>query len=224
VIPDVPVLSVRRAYARWGAIVSALASGTCGLAIILSADAPALVRLLGAAICGISLIAAIADRWHMSAGTDALRRIAGDASAIATDAVTDGPGRGTGLPALEVPHPGTAQDLQTAMRLFGSEIIDQVNTSVSTVLTENHQMREMASEMATASAQAKDQFKHALLRAVEAESGIEQLKAFSGELTVSIELIGSEVKRSIAIGSHHARLRRDHGDAVACGVRRDQDD
>jgi len=53
--------------------------------------------------------------------------------------------------------------------------------------------------MATASAQAKDQFKNAMKRAVEAENGIEQLNNFSGELTGSIQAIGTEVKRSIAI-------------------------
>jgi methyl-accepting chemotaxis protein len=89
--------------------------------------------------------------------------------------------------------------MQTAMRLFGSAIVDQVDTSVNTVLADNHQMREMASEMSTASTQAKDQFKGAMLRAVEAEAGIEQLNAFGGELSSSIRFVGSEVKRSIAI-------------------------
>jgi methyl-accepting chemotaxis protein len=85
------------------------------------------------------------------------------------------------------------------MTRFGSAIVDQVDTSVSTVLSENHQMREMASEMATASTQAKDQFKGATSRAVEAEGGIEQLNAFGSELSGSIRFVGSEVKRSIAI-------------------------
>jgi methyl-accepting chemotaxis protein len=89
--------------------------------------------------------------------------------------------------------------MQTAIALFGSAIIDQVDTSVGIVLSENHQMREMASEMATASTQAKDQFKGAMSRAVEAEGGIEQLNAFGSELSRSIRFIGSEVKRSIAI-------------------------
>jgi methyl-accepting chemotaxis protein len=96
-------------------------------------------------------------------------------------------------------HPGTAQDMQTAMRLFGSAIVDQVDTSVNTVLGDNHQMREMASEMATAAAQAKDQFRGAMSRAVEAEGGIERLNAFGAELSGSIQFIGSEVKRSIDI-------------------------
>jgi methyl-accepting chemotaxis protein len=100
---------------------------------------------------------------------------------------------------LDGVHHGTAQDMQTAMQLFGSAIVDQVDTSVNTVLSENHQMREMASEMATASTQAKDQFKGAMLRAVEAEGGIEQLNAFGSELSASIQFIGSEVKRSMAI-------------------------
>jgi methyl-accepting chemotaxis protein len=100
---------------------------------------------------------------------------------------------------LDVASTGTVQDMQTAMRLFGSTIIDQVNTSVSTVLGGNHEMREMAGEMAHASLQAKDQFRNAMSRAVEAETGIEQLTAASAELTTSIEAIGAEIKRSIAI-------------------------
>jgi methyl-accepting chemotaxis protein len=96
-------------------------------------------------------------------------------------------------------HPGTARDMQTAMRLFGSAIFDQVDTSVGTVLNENHQMRDMASEMATASIEATEQFRGAMARAVEAEAGIEQLNTFGIELSSSIQTIGSEVKRSIAV-------------------------
>jgi methyl-accepting chemotaxis protein len=87
---------------------------------------------------------------------------------------------------------------QTAMRQFGSAIVDEVETSVGTVLTENRQMREMASEMASAAEQAKDQFRHSMERAVEAEGGIEQLNSFSTELAGSIKVIGSAVKNSIA--------------------------
>jgi methyl-accepting chemotaxis protein len=100
---------------------------------------------------------------------------------------------------LDGVHSGSALDRRNAMTRFGSAIVDQVDTSVSTVLSENHQMREMASEMATASTQAKDQFKGAMSRAVEAEGGIEQLNAFGSELSGSIRFVGSEVKRSIAI-------------------------
>jgi methyl-accepting chemotaxis protein len=100
--------------------------------------------------------------------------------------------------ALATANSGTTRDLQTAMRLFGSAITEQVNTSVNSVLSENRQMREMAGEMATASAQATDQFKNAMSRAVEAEGGIEQLGTCSGALTGSIQVIGSEVQRSIA--------------------------
>jgi methyl-accepting chemotaxis protein len=95
--------------------------------------------------------------------------------------------------------PQTAQDLQTALRLFGSAIIDQVDTSVSTVLNENNQMREMATVMASASSQATDQFQASMARAGEAEAGIEQLNGFSNELTGSITVIGTSVKSSIAI-------------------------
>jgi methyl-accepting chemotaxis protein len=57
----------------------------------------------------------------------------------------------------------------------------------------------MAGEMSTASTQAQDQFQIAMARAVEAETGIEQLNTFSGELSGSIQVIGDEVKRSTAI-------------------------
>lgn len=149
-----------------------------------------------------------------------------ETDATAKNTIADDTGPGTQPMVLDSVHPGTAHDMQTAMRLFGSAIVYQVDTSVSTVLSENHQMREMASEMATASEQAKDQFRGAMSRAVEAEGGIEQLNAYGNELSASIGFIGSEVKRSIAIGpgGNHKRLRRDHGGAVADGVRRYQDD
>jgi methyl-accepting chemotaxis protein len=192
-----PALSGRPGFALWVAIAPALASGACGVAIMVSPDTPSLVRLLGAAVGAISLFAAVALRRVLVASIDAPELPGREASAntSAADVIS----HGTRSAVLDVAEPGTAKDLETAMRLFGSTIIDQVDTSISTVLSENRQMREMASEMATASAQAKDQFKNAMSRSVEAESGIEQLNVFSGELTGSIQVIGAEVKRSIEI-------------------------
>jgi methyl-accepting chemotaxis protein len=93
-------------------------------------------------------------------------------------------------------HPGTARDMRTAMRLFGSAIIDQVDKSVVTVMKQNQQMREMADEMSTASEQASEQFKVAIARSLEADLGIKQLNDCNARLAGSIGVIGAEVKRS----------------------------
>jgi len=187
--PERSDLKQRIGPVPWLTIGSALGSGACGLGIVVSPDVPVAVRFLGAAVAGLSLLAASASRRLPNARGD--RPLDGDA---AMETVV------SARPvALEEPHPGTAQDMQTAMRLFGSAIIDQVDTSVGTVLDENQQMREMASEMAASSAQAQEQFQSAIACAAEAEGGIEQLNAFNADLTASIQLIGSEVKRSIGI-------------------------
>jgi methyl-accepting chemotaxis protein len=60
-------------------------------------------------------------------------------------------------------------------------------------------MREMASEMASTAEDAQNLFRGAMERAVETEGAIEQLNVFGGELSGSIQFIGSEVQRSIAI-------------------------
>lgn len=194
-----PASTFRSNRSKWIMLAPAFASVACGVTIMVSPDATTLVRMLGAAISGISLLTAISSYRAATIEIDPprlpVRAIETTAKeATANDAGPDPQSRG-----LDSVHPGTVYDMQTAMRLFGSTIVEQVDTSVSIVLSENHQMREMASEMATASTQAKDQFKGAMLRAVEAEGGIEQLNAFGSELGGSIRFIGSEVKRSIAI-------------------------
>jgi methyl-accepting chemotaxis protein len=196
-----PASTFRRASTPWVTIAPAFGCVACGVAILVWPDTPLLVRMLGAAVGGISLAAVINARWAIFEETAPPRlpvRASGSTNKdISADAADSGPQpampRGAG--------PGTARDMQTAMQLFGSAIFDQVDTSLNTVLSENHQMREMASEMAQASAQAKDQFRGAMARAVEAEGGIELLNTFGGELSSSIQFIGSEVKRSIAIVS-----------------------
>ncbi|MGA2290510.1 methyl-accepting chemotaxis protein [Bradyrhizobium sp.] len=194
-----PAAGFHRGRTQWGAIVPTLASAACGVAILVSPDVPTPARILAAAVAGISLFAWIGTRRAESAEADPPALPARLKDVMGKDMTAEGASHGAWPGEPNGIHPGTAQDMQTAMRLFGSAIVDQVDTSVNTVLGDNHQMREMASEMATAAAQAKDQFRGAMSRAVEAEGGIERLNAFGGELSGSIQFIGSEVKRSIDI-------------------------
>jgi methyl-accepting chemotaxis protein len=194
----VPPSAFQSGRTPWSVRVPALASIACGVAIIVCADTPMPVRVLGAAVIVISLFATISSNRAANVKPGPPQLVVHQIDA-AKDTVADGTGAGTPSTMLDGVHHRTPQDMQTAMQLFGSAIVDQVDTSVNTVLSENHQMREMASEMATASTQAKDQFKGAMLRAVEAEGGIEQLTAFGSELSASIQFISSEVKRSMAI-------------------------
>jgi len=194
-----PESSFRGSRTQWIVLAPAFASVACGVAILVSSDTTALVRMLGAAVSGISLLTVIGNYRAATIEVDPPRLSVRAMEAAAKDTTANDTEPGTQSTVLDGVHPGTARDMQTAMRLFGSAVTDQVDTSVDTVLSENHQMREMASEMATASTQAKDQFKGAMSRAVEAEGGIEQLNAFGSELSDSIRFIGSEVKRSIAI-------------------------
>jgi len=186
-----------RSGIAWGTVAPAIASCVFALVIMLTPDSPALVRLLGGAVGALSLFAAVTgqrnrnSRVAASSGTEA--------AAVAGGATAEDRRRDDQSAVPSDGHPGTGQDMQTAMRLFGSTIIDQVDSSVSVVLQENHQMREVANEMATAAAQATDQFQNAMSRAVDAENGIEQLNIVSGELTGSIQLIAAEIKNSIAI-------------------------
>jgi methyl-accepting chemotaxis protein len=85
------------------------------------------------------------------------------------------------------------------MHLFGSTILEQVDTSLSTVLRENQEMREMAGEMATASEQGKGHFNNAMKRSVDAEGGVVELNALGSELSQSIHVIAADVKHSIAV-------------------------
>jgi methyl-accepting chemotaxis protein len=167
------------------------AGGISGLAIVMWPNTPLSVRLLAAVIIGSVSFAAIA------------RRDGGDAP-MQTPKPADltGPANDSDAarPDLEeILQMGTRRDMQTALQLFGSAIFEEVDSSVATVLGENRMMREVAGEMSTSSTLAKDQFKLATVRAGEAESGIEQLHAFSNELSGLIQVIGLEIKRSIAI-------------------------
>jgi methyl-accepting chemotaxis protein len=99
---------------------------------------------------------------------------------------------------LEAPSAGTAQDMRTALGLFGAAILDQVETSVRTVLSENQQMRGVAEDLATGASEAQQQFKVAMSRTDDAEAGISQLNSVSGDLAASIRVIGNAVRDSIA--------------------------
>jgi methyl-accepting chemotaxis protein len=151
---------------------------------------PVAVRGLGLAGAGLAGLAAGAARGGGRAPFLAPPAATAETAASAA----------TAAPAmLAAPAMPTPRDMETAMQLLGSAIVDQVETSVSTVLAENHQMREMAREMAAAAEQAKDQFNHSMHRATEAEGSIEELHSFSGELAGSIQVIGVAVKSSIDI-------------------------
>jgi methyl-accepting chemotaxis protein len=204
-----PPASFQATQPPWIVMLPSLVSAACGLAVIGAPDTPVLVRLIGAVVCGVSLYSAfVSRRFSANAALDLRLLVASNTSAAAERAVTVDAVAGS---LVDDDHPGTARDMQTAMRLFGSAIFDQVDTSVGTVLNENHQMRDMASEMATASIEATEQFRGAMARAVEAEAGIEQLNAFGVELSGSIQTVGSEVKRSIAVvkdATTHAGITR----------------
>src|SRR5580658_7612208 len=66
-----PSLGIGRASVRGPAILSGLVSGACGLAIMIMPGTPASVRLLGAIVAGISLIAVVTRRRHLGLGIDA---------------------------------------------------------------------------------------------------------------------------------------------------------
>lgn len=102
----------------------------------------------------------------------------------------------TAVTTLQSVTSATSLDLQTAMRLFGSAIMDQVETSVSTVLGQNLQMREMAAEMTVGSTHSMAQFKLAAIRTSEAQAGMDELKGLGSELELSAAVIGAAVKSS----------------------------
>jgi methyl-accepting chemotaxis protein len=199
------------------ATVSTLATGTGGLAVALAADATLSLRMVGVAIAVASVLTFVSSRRGRVSETGQQPRAASDTPSVSSPRAAKPSTAPAGPAALEKPTTaleervpnvatdlagaaaGTASDLQTAMHLFGSAIVDQVEISVGTVLGKNGEMRVMAVEMVNAAVQATDQFRTAMTRAVEAESGIEQLKTFSGDLSGSIEVIGAEVQRSIAV-------------------------
>ena len=100
---------------------------------------------------------------------------------------------------LATPETGTPRDLKTAMSLFSSVIVDQVETSVAAVVQENSQMREMAQEMATAAVQANEQFGKSMAGASAAENCIERLGSVGEGLTDSIGIIVGEMNETMRV-------------------------
>lgn len=172
-------------------LLPAVASVACGIAVMALPDTPVLVRALGAAMTVSSLVAAFAC-WRMAsanAEASALQAVIAVPSASA-----DAEGEAARDDAARL-----SRDLQAAMQSFNSAVTNQVDTSVDTVLSENLQMRELANEIASTTEEANSLFRGAMERAVETEGVIEQLNVVGRELSGSIQLIGSEVQRSIAI-------------------------
>ncbi len=94
---------------------------------------------------------------------------------------------------------GTPRDLQTAMSLFSSVIVDQVETSVAAVVQENSQMREMAQDMATAAEQANEQFGKSMAGASAAEDCIERLGSVGEGLSGAIDIIVGEMTETMRV-------------------------
>ncbi|MCW2248644.1 methyl-accepting chemotaxis protein [Azospirillum fermentarium] len=100
---------------------------------------------------------------------------------------------------LAQPEGGTPRDLKTAMSLFSSVIVDQVETSVAAVVQENSQMREMAQDMATAAVQANEQFGKSMAGASAAEECIERLGSVGEGLTGAIGIIVGEMTETMRV-------------------------
>jgi Methyl-accepting chemotaxis protein (MCP) signalling domain len=194
----------------------------CGAALVAIPGTPWLSQGLGAAVLVLSLLsllagyrrgAAMAERAEVIPRsnpvpadprlTDPRHTDPGPTDLRSTDRGHTDPGSVPDNSAAADPLPpagltsGTTRDFATAMGMFGSEIVEQVETSVQSVLSENHQMREMAQEMADASVQAREQFKVSIARSADAESAIEHLQSFGTQLAASIERIAGEVRNSI---------------------------
>jgi methyl-accepting chemotaxis protein len=186
---------------HWAIICAHLANAACGLAVILAHGPAGVIRSIGILILGLTIVSA----WHLVTR----RKLSVTAAEMLTAApvlqiryqiaeAAENPPAEILMPALAIPSEGTPNDMHTAMGLFGSAILDQVETSVSTVLRENQQMREMANEMASGASQAQGQFKIATARSTEAEGAFEQLSAVSEELAGSIGVIGAAARDSMA--------------------------
>jgi methyl-accepting chemotaxis protein len=176
-----------------------LANGVC-LAIVLSPGVPEVLRLLATAVLAITVISGACLFWPRKAVLRAPDIWSCElADAELPDLEPPDGAVEAELPAsLQRASAGTPRDMLTAMGLFGCAILDQVETSVGTVLKENQQMREMANEMAAGATQAKAQFKTATARSTEAEGAFEQMNDVSGELARSIGLIGAAARASMA--------------------------
>ena len=126
--------------------LSAAGCLVCGMALVAMPGTPWLSETLGAGVTTLSLLllitgcgktAATADRTSVS--------LLPHPEAADPGAAPEQHAAAEPLP-LASPSPGTTRDFATAMGMFGGEIVEQVETSVQSVLTENHQMREMGGD------------------------------------------------------------------------------
>ncbi len=179
---------------RWASVFCSLAIVAGTTAVALSSATPGLLRLFSAAAGCFSLVHAIGAIFSKTNPGVAPVHARAERGASGPDSAPE-----PEPTLIAVAHPGTARDMQTAMQLFGSAIIDQVDSSVTTVMTENRKMREMANEMSDASQQASSQFSVAISRSTDADTGIVQLNACNTQLAAAITVIGSEVNRSVDV-------------------------
>ena len=169
------------------------AAGVVGLGALAGTDLPWQVRSL--AVMAVAAPGAVLLRRASDGSAEAA---ASPVAGTVVPAVSPGVSV-TGMPA-HAPQPGgTPQDLRTAMSLFGSVIVDQVDTSVAAVVQENSQMREMAAEMAAAANQANDQFRRSMDGAAAAELCIERLGSIGEGLTGAIGVIVGEVEGTVEV-------------------------
>jgi methyl-accepting chemotaxis protein len=202
----------RRAGDFWLAVAARFSEAACAAIILVLVKTPISLRLwIGATIA--MLIVSAYRKFRLSSKTTPeqspkhfqLEETPGAIVAQVDPQEIAGPAENSAAPdevestevtTLATASSATALDLQTAMRLFGSAIMDQVESSVSTVSKKNLEMREMAAEMTVGSTHSMAQFQLATKRTSEAEAGMEELKGFSSELEVSTGVIGSAVKTS----------------------------
>ncbi|MDO9712964.1 methyl-accepting chemotaxis protein [Paracraurococcus lichenis] len=175
---------------------------------VLTAGAPWITRILAAmgAICCFASMALV-GQWAQAMSASRVPRHSDAPAAIAP----------LPTPAVAV-GTGTANDLHTAMELFGSAIIDQVDTSIAAVVEENRQMREMAAEMAGAAQQANDQFKQSMMQASDAEQSIERLRTIGDGLSGAVGVIDREVEGTVRVikeAMHQAGSTRQCVDTMA---------
>ncbi|MDO9711858.1 methyl-accepting chemotaxis protein [Paracraurococcus lichenis] len=167
-----------------------LCLAACVAAGLAAAVLPVTAPLLGAAVSVLAMLVIMLERRQRPRPEEPV--------AATPPGINPAEVIGPGIVTSPLAPTRTPRDLETALGLFGSVIINEVDTSVRSALNENQQMREMAEEMALASSQAREQFRLSIGRAVTAESDIEQLKSYGEELTGSIDLVTSEVRNSIA--------------------------
>ncbi|WP_207462760.1 methyl-accepting chemotaxis protein [Azospirillum sp. SYSU D00513] len=174
---------------RWFLPQLALA-GLLGLTAVLAADHPWMVRGFGALSVACCLGAALAS------GRTGARQAAAARAAFPEPA---------GLSAPSMPDPviedaGT-QDTRIENTRIGDAPIEDNGTgpALAAAVQANRQIREMATEMVSASDQANRQFKTSMAGATDAERCIEQLGAVGERLAGVIGVIGREAESTVRV-------------------------